>query len=129
MEGIRLNEAKHESYLQLWRGRVMECRNSGKPVAVWCEEQGINIKTYYYWQKQVWDKTANTIIPNGQSNSPQIRPVQFAQVNLVPDKTSTGGDQKCLIFPKLRRSILRLGIAISDVVSMDLLQLSRTHSI
>ena len=92
MEGIRLNEAKHESYLQLWRGRVMECRNSGKPVAVWCEEQGINIKTYYYWQKQVWDKTANTIIPNGQSSSPQIRPVQFAQVNLVPDKTSTDAD-------------------------------------
>ena len=92
MEGIRLNEAKHESYLQHWRGRVMECRNSGKPVAVWCEEQGINIKTYYYWQKQVWDKTANTIIPNGQSNSPQIRPVQFAQVNLVPDKTSTDAD-------------------------------------
>ena len=92
MEGIRLNEAKHESYLQLWRGRVMECRNSGKPVAVWCEEQGINIKTYYYWQKQVWDKTANTIIPNGQSSSPQVRPVQFAQVNLVPDKTSTDAD-------------------------------------
>lgn len=42
MEGIRLNEAKHESYLQLWRGRVMECRNSGKLIAVWCEEQGIN---------------------------------------------------------------------------------------
>ena len=41
MEGIRLNEAMHESYLQLWRGRVMECRNSGKPIAVWCEEQGI----------------------------------------------------------------------------------------
>ena len=50
------------------------------------------IKTYYYWQKQVWDKTANTIIPNGQSSSPQVRPVQFAQVNLVPDKTSTDAD-------------------------------------
>ena len=53
MEGIRLNEAKHESYLQLWRGRVMECRNSGKLIAVWCEEQGINIKTYYYWEKRI----------------------------------------------------------------------------
>ncbi len=44
MEGTSLVDAKHESYLQLWRGRVMECRNSGKSVAVWCEANGINIK-------------------------------------------------------------------------------------
>ncbi len=92
MEGLRLNEAKHESYLQLWRGRVMECRNSGKSVAVWCAENGINIKTYYYWQKQVWDKATNAIIPRGQSGDPQAHLVQFAQVNLVPDNPSTDAD-------------------------------------
>ena len=92
MEGIRLNEAKHESYLQLWRGRVMECRNSGKSVAAWCEENGINIKTYYYWQKQVWDKAANAIIPCGQGGHPQVRTVQFAEVNLVPANPSTDAD-------------------------------------
>ncbi len=92
MEGIRLNEAKHESYLQLWRARVMECRNSGKSVSVWCAENGINIKTYYYWQKQVWDKATNAIIPNGQSGYPQAQPIQFAQVNLVPDNPTTDSD-------------------------------------
>ena len=76
MEGISLVDAKHESYLQLWRGRVMECRNSGKSVAVWCKENGINIKTYYYWQKQVWDKATDTMIHSNQ------RALQFAQVNL-----------------------------------------------
>jgi len=82
MEGISLVDAKHESYLQLWRGRVMECRNSGKSVAVWCEENGINIKTYYYWQKQVWDKATNTMIHSNQGTLPQPELVQFAQVNL-----------------------------------------------
>ena len=82
MEGISLVDAKHESYLQLWRGRVMECRNSGKSVAEWCRENGFNIKTYYYWQKRVWDKATNTMIHSNQGTLAQSEPVQFAQVNL-----------------------------------------------
>ena len=92
MEGISLVDAKHESYLQLWRGRVMECRNSGKSVAVWCEENGINIKTYYYWQKQVWDKATNTMIYSNQASLPQPDPVQFAQVNLGCMDSSSDAD-------------------------------------
>lgn len=82
MEGISLVDAKHESNLQLWRSRVMECRNSGKSVAVWCKENGINIKTYYYWQKKVWDKATNTMIHSNRGELPKTEPIQFAQVNL-----------------------------------------------
>ena len=92
MEGISLVDAKHESYLQLWRGRVMECRNSGKSVAVWCKENGINIKTYYYWQKQVWDKATDTMIHSNQGTLPHTEPVQFAQVNLGPVDSSSDAD-------------------------------------
>ncbi len=88
MEGISLLGAKHESYLQLWRGRVMECRNSGKTIAVWCKENGINIKTYYFWQKRVWDKGTQTLIQNGQNQLPQPQAVQFAQVNLGMETSS-----------------------------------------
>ena len=88
MEGISLVDAKHESYLQLWRGRVMECRSSGKSVAVWCKENGINIKTYYYWQKQVWDHEINTMAPD-QPRLPS--PVQFAEIS-VPAGAISGGD-------------------------------------
>ena len=92
MEGISLVDAKHESYLQLWRGRVMECRNSGKSVAVWCADNGINIKTYYYWQKKVWDKATNTMIHSNQGGLSQSDPVQFAQVNLGCMETSSDAD-------------------------------------
>ena len=92
MEGISLVAAKHESYLQLWRGRVMECRNSGKSVAVWCADNGINIKTYYYWQKKVWDKATNTMIHSNQGELSQTEPVQFAQVNLGCMETSSDAD-------------------------------------
>ena len=36
-----------------WAQMVSQCRNSGKTVTAWCEEHGINIKTYYYRQKSV----------------------------------------------------------------------------
>ena len=88
MEGTSLLGAKHESYLQLWRGRVMECRSSGKSIAVWCKENGINIKTYYFWQKRVWDKEAQTLIQSGQNQLPQPQAVQFAQVNLGMETSS-----------------------------------------
>ena len=88
MEGTSLLGAKHESYLQLWRGRVMECRNSGKTIAVWCKENGINIKTYYFWQKRVWDKETQTLIQSGQNQLPQAQAVQFSQVNLGMETSS-----------------------------------------
>ena len=92
MDGISLNEAKHESYLQLWRERVLECRNSGKTVVAWCAENGIKTKTYYYWQQRVWDKATKTILPiNKGEVLPQ--PVQFAQVNLAtPMQPETEAD-------------------------------------
>ncbi len=50
-----LNRAKHEAKLAEWRERVRECRHSGQQIKQWCEENGINEKTYYRWQKMVWE--------------------------------------------------------------------------
>jgi len=43
---------KHAALLQEWSARIAECRSSGKSVKAWCSEQGIPIKTYYYWEKK-----------------------------------------------------------------------------
>ena len=37
-----------------WSQRVAECRQSGLSVRQWCNEQGINPKTYYYWQRKLF---------------------------------------------------------------------------
>ena len=44
---------KHEAMLQEWTARFAECRSSGMTVKAWCEAQGLSIKRYYYWEKQV----------------------------------------------------------------------------
>ena len=37
-----------------WSQRVADCRQSGMSVKRWCDENGVNTKTYYTWQKKVF---------------------------------------------------------------------------
>ena len=39
---------KHE-----WVKQISECRSSGLTVPQWCEQNGVNIKTYYYRMRRV----------------------------------------------------------------------------
>ena len=79
MGNINLIMAKHESMINVWRERVRECKTSGLTVAEWCEKNHINKKTYFYWQKQVWDHEINTMAPD-QPGLPS--PVQFAEISV-----------------------------------------------
>ena len=42
---------------QLWSERVAACRNSGTSVRQWCQENGVSEKTYYYWQRRLFEET------------------------------------------------------------------------
>ena len=41
--------------MEKWAQRVSECRSSGLTVRNWCEQHRINEKTYYYWQRRIWE--------------------------------------------------------------------------
>ena len=40
--------------LDTWTTRIMDCRSSGMSVRNWCQENGLNEKTYYYWQRRLF---------------------------------------------------------------------------
>lgn len=42
---------KHAAKLSEWSERIRVCRSSGIPVKTWCEENGINVKSYYRWER------------------------------------------------------------------------------
>ena len=46
-------ELKHAAMRREWEGKVAECRSSGINVKTWCEEQGIDRRTYYRWEKEI----------------------------------------------------------------------------
>lgn len=53
----RLNAAQR---VQLWAERIAECRSSGMSVRAWCKEHEISEKTYYYWQRRLYQQMVST---------------------------------------------------------------------
>ena len=49
--GMEVRAIKHAAKLSEWSERIRACRSSGEPVKTWCEENGINIKSYYRWER------------------------------------------------------------------------------
>ena len=37
----------------LWSKRITDSKNSGMRPGEWCKENGINVKTYYYWHNKI----------------------------------------------------------------------------
>ena len=91
---MRLQEAKREANLRKWREAVYNCRNSGQTVVSWCRERGITPKTYYRWQKQVWEHESKAVAERtaGQHELTRagaaVSAVAFEAVPLVGNRLS-----------------------------------------
>ncbi len=66
-------EMKHRAKLQEWSEKIAECRGSGKNVKEWCREQGINTKTYYYWEKAYVTEATRKSGPETSENGMLMR--------------------------------------------------------
>lgn len=91
---------KHAAKLSEWSERIRACRSSGKPVKSWCEENGINVKSYYRWERlYMAEARARIQIPAEQGQEagalvrieperlPVVKPYPQSQ---EPDKPYTG---------------------------------------
>ena len=50
-----LQSYNRQQKLSIWAERVRACRASGQTVTQWCEENSISVKTYYNWQKRIYE--------------------------------------------------------------------------
>lgn len=50
-----------------WQEKIMACWSSGASVSAWCEEQGIDRKTYYRWEKEILAKASRQMANRGGS--------------------------------------------------------------
>ena len=75
--------------VQLWAERIAECRSSGKSVRAWCRENEISEKTYYYWQRRLYEQMVSTAERVDFAEIP--RGVQIGQCSGVAAKISLSG--------------------------------------
>jgi len=58
---MNTREMVQEMRLANWAGILRARRDSGLSVRCYCQEQGINEKTYYYWQKRLREATCERL--------------------------------------------------------------------
>ena len=85
----RLQTLNAAQRIQLWAERIAECRSSGKSVRAWCRENEISEKTYYYWQRRLYEQMVSTAERVAFSEIP--RGVQKGQYSGVAAKISLSG--------------------------------------
>lgn len=83
----QLSLAKHEAKLSEWRERVRKCRNSGMKITEWCAENGINEKTYYRWQQEVWESENKAI---QAMKEPTIQFAEISGLTIEPENKKSG---------------------------------------
>ena len=55
MEKMTIRDVGQRQRLLEWSRKVADCRQSGLSVKRWCAENGTNVKSYYSWQKKVFE--------------------------------------------------------------------------
>lgn len=89
----RIREIKMQVRHKEWAAMVQECQASGKRVDVWCQENGINVSTYY---KRL--SVLRTELINGAEKQ-SIVPVSVSAVitdaaeAVIPDAVRSSGDK------------------------------------
>ncbi|MDD2600775.1 MAG: hypothetical protein PHV32_07240 [Eubacteriales bacterium] len=73
-----------------WAELLRERRDSGLSVRCYCEEQGINEKTYYYWQHRLRETACERLTSHEQSipESPHNEMATFAALPVSSCKNS-----------------------------------------
>ena len=73
--------AKNQIRADRWSMLIQTCQQSGQTVVNWCEENNINIKTYYYWLRKLRKQelcTKELPVP-----IPEEKPVMFKQLEVT----------------------------------------------
>lgn len=90
-----VQKVTHEIRLQQWIGIIKECRGSGKTVKSWCEENDINEKSYFYWQRRAREAACQELTTYQEQQVAKAEPSQanapvFAECR-IPENHPAGG--------------------------------------
>ena len=105
---------------QRWKELIIECNNSGMSKKQWCEENGINEKTFYYYQKILRDELLESAaveqtLPSFADVTSNLQPistldsnVEMLQSNTSPDLVIRKGDLVFEISNNISPNLLRM---------------------
>ena len=91
-----------------WEKVIEDCQTSGKTVIAYCDENEINIKSYYYWLRKIREQACQSI---DFPNSLEENKCEFAQIQ------SAISFQQAV--PTIKLHIGKIIVEISDGMSQN----------
>ena len=102
----QVSKTKNEFRSRQWAEIIKRCQASGKTVKSWCEENGINIKSYYYWLRKLRIQACNREMIPVQKDHPTIVPVTYRKESHVKCITINTASISIDIYEGATKSIL-----------------------
>jgi len=65
-----------------WTSLIREANTSGKKITVWCDENQISKRKYYYWHKKVMHSTYNALIEHGFKPPAELPDTSLSSVSV-----------------------------------------------
>jgi putative transposase len=56
-----MDKATHEMRIVQWTEIIRQCNNSGISKRTWCENNNVDEKQFYYWQRRIREEVFNEI--------------------------------------------------------------------
>lgn len=117
---------KHAAKLSEWSERIRACRSSGIAVKNWCEENGINIKSYYRWERLYIAEASGHMQISAEQGQEAGALVRIDPEKLPVARTSIQSEEACEAYGShgiiLRHGRVELelpeGMAIGRVVEL-----------
>ena len=113
-----MDKITHEIRLSNWKTVIEQCslRPEGQTVKQWLADNGINEKTYYYWQRRVRKEVfGQSGLPQPIEN-PKADPVSFAEIPVIPVQAETSSETSFQADAVIRTRNTTIGLSnsISD---------------
>ncbi len=80
-------KVKKAYLLNQWTEIVRKCRSSGQTVAIFCNEQNLNPKIYYYWLRLVREAACEAL-PAIANEKNRIVPLTLGESTACPSKSA-----------------------------------------
>ena len=88
----KITDVKNEFRLRQWTEIISSCHASDQKINRWCEANGVNIKSYYYWLRKIRTKTSNNEMVTIATNHQTIVPVSFKKESMAKSITINTGN-------------------------------------
>ena len=76
--------------LSHWSGIMRERKESGQSIRSWCQEKGINEKTFHYWQQKLRKAACEQFVETKAASETSLAPLRFAEVRVEEPLSTTG---------------------------------------